>query len=100
MDIELIDKAWACLPKEFKEEVKEIFRKCLGVPKYEAITVKPMLLEYLFGHHNLTSDAEEEEMLIISRKEVQEQYQMYRNMGMIKRLDALMRLFGSKCIPD
>lgn len=49
----------------------------------------------------LSSDTEEEdEMLTISRKEVQEQHRMYRNMGMIKRLDALMRLFGSKCMPD
>ena len=99
MTTELQNKVWSILPKEFKEEVKEIYSN--------AITYHPCgynhktdLLKHLFGHHNLTSNAEEEEMLIISRKEVQEQYQMYRNMGMIKRLDALMRLFGSKCLPD
>lgn len=99
MNTELQNKAWQVLPKEFKEEVKEIYAN--------AVTHHPCgynhktdLLKYLFGNHNLTSDAKGEEMLIISRKEVQEQYQMYRNMGMIKRLDALMRLFGSKYLPD
>lgn len=99
MNKELIDRAWRVLPKEFKEKVKEIYLNAV-VPHPCGYSPKIDLLKYLFGHHNLTSDAEEEEMLIISRKEVQEQYQMYRNMGMIKRLDALMRLFGSKCLPD
>lgn len=55
----------------------------------------------LFGIHNLTSDAEgDDEMPTISRKELQKQYQMYKQLGCLKRLDALMRLFGSKCLPD
>ena len=94
MNKELIDRAWACLPREFKEKVKK---------EYYHDDTNPFelaQLEAIFGYHNLTSDEDGEEMLIISRKEVQEQYQMYRNMGMIKRLDALMRLFGSKCLPD
>ena len=112
MDIELIDKAWACLPKEFKEEVKEIFRKCLGVPKYEAITIKPMLLGYLFGHHNLTSDEEGEEILYVKASQVKELYQYAeeREKGRAPReseeewyqgyMKAMQDLFGSKCLPD
>lgn len=108
MNTELQNKAWSILPKEFKEEVKDCYKTVKAQyrenfhleVKAALIRERIIMLEYLFGHHNLTSDAEGEEMLIISRKEVQEQYQMYRNMGMIKRLDALMRLFGSKCLPD
>ena len=118
MDIELIDKAWACLPKEFKEEVKEIFRKCLGVPKYEAITIKPMLLGYLFGHHNLTSDEEgEEEILTVKRSKVidiftqntillSEGHSEYLNgyyteyLSGYYKCHVLKDLFGSKCLPD
>ena len=94
MNKELIDRAWACLPRELKKEVKKEYYHDDSNP-FELAQ-----LEAIFGIHNLISDAEGEEMLIISRKEVQEQYQMYKNMGMIKRLDALMRLFGSKCLPD
>lgn len=56
---ELQDLVWSILPKEFKEEVKEIYSN--------AITYHPCgynhktdLLKYLFGHHNLTSDVDEE----------------------------------------
>ena len=94
MNKKLQDYVWSILPKEFKEEVKKEYYHDDSNP-FELAQ-----LEAIFGIHNLISDAEGEEMLIISRKEVQEQYQMYKNMGMIKRLDALMRLFGSKCLPD
>ena len=105
MDKKLQDLAWSILPKEFKEEVRELYDGCIKMMDIrpsasEIYANKLTTLEYLFGIHNLTSDAEGEEMLTISRKEVQEQYRMYRNMGMIKRLDALMRLFGPKCLPD
>lgn len=112
MDIELIDRAWRVLPKEFKEEVKETFRKCLGVPKYEAITIKPMLLDSLFGHHNLTSDEEEEEMLTAPRKKAQRAYNTSREIVKAENPDSLMysmhtqimcvleNIFGSKCLLD
>ena len=67
MTKELQDHVWSILPKEFKEEVKEIYSN--------AITYHPCgynhktdLLKYLFGRHNLTSDVVEEEMLTVSRK--------------------------------
>ena len=113
MDRELIDHVWKhCLPKEFKEEVKETFRKCLGVPKYQAITIKPMLLEYFFGYHNLTSDVEEEDMLICEKSKVQRAYNTSREIVKAENPDTLMysihiqimcvleSIFGSKCIPD
>lgn len=107
MNKELSDLAWACLPREFKEEVKEIYSN--------AITYHPCgynhktdLLKYLFGIHNLTSDAEgEEEMLCVSRKRVQGLYDLVYEIyadgtkewyqGYMK---AMQDLFGSKCLPD
>ena len=69
MDKTTQDLTWRVLPKEFKEEVKEIYSN--------AITYHPCgynhktdLLKYLFGRHNLTSDTVEEEMLTVSHKEV------------------------------
>lgn len=69
MTTELQNKVWSILPKEFKEEVKEIYSN--------AITYHPCgynhktdLLKYLFGRHNLISDAEGEEMLTVPRKKV------------------------------
>lgn len=94
MNKELIDRVWKILPAEFKEEVK----KMRWSEHYTEEQI--VMIRLLFGDHNLTSDSEGEEMLTISRKEVQEQYRMYKNMGMIKRIDTLMRLFGSKCLPD
>ena len=67
MDKTLQDLAWSCLPKEFKEEVKKEYRK-----GYVCETLTMLIT--LFGHHNLTSDAEEEGMLTVSRKRVREMY--------------------------
>lgn len=108
MNTELQNKVWSILPKEFKEEVKEIFRKCLGVPKYEAITIKPMLLDSLFGHHNLTSDEEEEEMLTCEKYKVEEALNYCDELDSISGSHNMLNwgkqmiayLFGSKCLLD
>lgn len=128
MNKELIDRAWACLPREFKEEVKKKYTRCVEIdaddnPNLPAYAVKSAisrraLLEKLFGSHNLTSDAEGEEMLTVPRKKVQEKWQrayeqeakysraqdspvarleLYYNRGILSILDTL---FGSKCLPD
>lgn len=110
----MIDKetqriAWSCLPKEFKEEVKEYYNNS---PALGAKAV--LLLENLFGIHNLTSDAGgEDEMLCVKRKWVQEMYK--NNCDEIRREnisssdkdcyeyanEVLKTLFGSKCLlPD
>lgn len=102
MDRELIDKAWRCLPREFKEEVKRKFQLT------DADCIAYEILIDLFGLHNLTSDTEGEEILTVSRKNVQRMYSYNEeeitkdptNKGALLlklRLDAL---FGSKCLPD
>ena len=50
MNKELQDKAWSVLPKEFKEEVKKLYREF-------TFTREGYYVE-LFGLHNLTSDSE------------------------------------------
>ena len=110
MDKTLQDLAWSCLPKEFKEEVKKEYRK-----GYVCETLTMLIT--LFGRHNLTSDAEEEdEMLHVSSKQID------LLQGEISKaimdahdaddwqdaahyiLDVMPRsfaaLFGSKCLPD
>lgn len=63
-------------------------------------------LEYLFGKHNLTSDAEGEEMLTCEKSKVQYRVQ-YAKEGVEENSDyyngyaqAIYDLFGSKCLPD
>lgn len=55
MNKELIDRAWACLPREFKEEVKKEYYHDDSNP-FELAQ-----LEAIFGIHNLTSDVEGED---------------------------------------
>ena len=109
MDKKLQDLAWSILPKEFKEEVKNTYFRAQSNGNREAM----YFIAYLFGDHNLTSDAEvEEEILTANKKDVQEQYALqiaalrkgnlsdieveYR----VKLKDMLEYLFGSKCLPD
>lgn len=106
MTKELQDHVWKhCLPKEFKEEVKKIFYS------HENNEIKACLI-HLFGLHNLTSDAEEEEMLHCEKSKVQEQYAL--NVNALRKgnltdmqieiatkvKDTLYYLFGSKCLPE
>ena len=107
MTKELQDHVWSILPKEFKEEVKEIYSN--------AITYHPCgynhktdLLKYLFGRHNLTSDAEGEEMLCVKALKVREMYALNEKIlyldsthkGAILLKKKLTDLFGSKCLHD
>lgn len=116
---ELQNRAWSCLPKEFKEEVKKLYTDALDASNspHEPDDRKwgnyrVALLEKLFGIHNLTSDAEgEEEKLYVKRKWVQEMYK--NNCDEIRREnisssdkdcyeyanEVLKTLFGSKCLP-
>lgn len=106
MDKTLQDLVWSLLPKEFKEEVKKLYTDALDASNspHEPDDRKwgnyrVTLLENLFGHHNLTSDAEGEEMLTVSRKRVQEVYNKYAHYVGFK-LQPLLELFGSKCLPE
>lgn len=71
MDRTTQDLAWSILPKEFKEEVKRMYRIADSDVDQMIATI---MLENVFGLHNLTSDAEEEEMLTVSRKQVQKMH--------------------------
>lgn len=115
MNKELIDRAWACLPREFKEKVKKKYARCVKIdeddnsnlPAYavkSAIT-RRALLENLFGIHNLTSDAEGEEMLTVKRSDVINEFDKlhklsYKAADLQVGLNAFRTLFGSKCLPD
>ena len=122
MKRELQSLAWNCLPIEFKDEVKTTYREytefiaAKAEPAYRrtGYIVAQTELELLFGIHNLTSDAEGEEMLCVPRKKVQEIFQ--RNSKRIgeccptcdndeilkcdSRCGLLLNLFDSKCLPD
>jgi len=109
MNKELIDHVWKhCLPKEFKEGVKNYYEHTDSCSREEYV------LESIFGEHNLlTSDAEgeEDEMLCVSRKDMQFYYQYYKAKRESElsaeqkayykgRTKVLLDLFGSKCLPD
>lgn len=117
MTEELKTTAWNCLPKEFKEEVKALYAKarniyaiytsatCINNTESKAIDIwngKMQVLRELFGEHNLTSDTETEEMLIISRKAVEEFYNKYlgdalQAVSRITLRKDINALFGGKC---
>ena len=101
MNKELQDLAWSILPKEFKEEVKiyyQVLRK-----QYNG-REKTKVFRYLFGLHNLTSDAEGEEILTVKASTVKDIYNSMNkahpkeNAWVVKQ--TLEALFGSKCLPD
>lgn len=108
------DLAWGCLPKEFKEEVKKIYGNSIWITDWDQGYKDAM--ENFFGIHNLTSDAEgeDDEMLYVSRKRVQDIYAQCKTVQMddspnlpAETIDAastkmalLSSLFGSKCLPD
>ena len=122
MNKELSDRAWQVLPKEFKEEVKKMHRKYIEcINEYDSnhrngranVMAKIICMNTIFGHHNLTSDAEgeDDEMLCVSRKDMQFYYQYYKAKRESElsaeqkayykgRTKVLLDLFGSKCLPD
>lgn len=95
MNKKLQDLTWSILPKEFKEEVKRLYNLQLQKPDKHA-WVWSCTYEDLFGNHNLTSDAEGEEMLIVPRSKVQELF----DTGDKYSCSTLAALFGSKCLLD
>lgn len=107
MDKTLQTTAWSCLPKEFKEEVKSIFTEYSNT-KFSAVRSELM---NIFGLDNLTSDAEGEEMLTVSRKIVQDLYAKFtvqKENNFLRgyfadsdlydmKIELLYDLFGDKC---
>lgn len=100
--------AWNCLPLEVKKEVKRLYKTRRNKRLNEVSSDFIYCLVYLFGKHNLSSDAEGEEMLTVSRKRVQEIYSYNEEIlsqdpthrGAILLKKKLIDLFGSKCLPD
>lgn len=103
MITELQNKVWLVLPKEFKEEVKKLYSRFLFT--------REGYYDELFGKHNLTSDAEGEEMLTVPRKDIVELYQEVKKtisqckgtewaIQSIGIKNVLWSLFGSKCLPN
>jgi len=113
MTKELQDLVWSILPKEFKEEVKKLYTEFYNEKPHSDCSYGYLgLLIKLFGLHNLTSDAEEEEILMVRRKIVMRNYMEKvaekghhqsskhdRDMA-TGWCNALRFLFGSKCLPD
>ena len=119
MNTELQNKVWSILPKEFKEEVKEIY---LNAVEYHpcGYNHKTDLMKYLFGRHNLTSDAEGEEILTCEKSKAMQLYShlldLVENERMSEHYSKWCNLereyialfgenvfadyFGSKCMPD
>lgn len=105
MTKELQDLVWSVLPTEFKEEVKY---------EYSRVATKAIKSSYdlgfmnahegMYGIHNLTSDAEGEEMLTVKASTVKDIYNSMNkahpkeNAWVVKQ--TLEALFGSKCLPD
>lgn len=107
MKKELQDYVWQkCgLPKEFKEEVKfEYHRVATKATKDEYDLGFMHAHEGMFGIHNLTSDAEGEDMLTVKASTVKDIYNSMNkahpkeNAWVVKQ--TLEALFGSKCLPD
>lgn len=102
MTKELQDHVWSILPKEFKLEVKKEYRK-----GYVCETLTMLIT--LFGRHNLTSDAEGEEMLTVEKGKVQFMFDGLDSTRVNDEYDRgykagkefiLHGLFGPKCLPD
>lgn len=114
MTKEIQDLAWSVFPKEFKKEVNKLYFYYSRMAKDQYDCGIMDCIETIFGKHNLTSDVEEEEMLTVSRKRVQNIYAQCEKIEMddspnlpAETVDAastkmalLTSLFGSKCLPD
>lgn len=110
MNKETQDLAWKCLPKEVRDEIKKRYKDLSST----IFTDRYRELRDTFGLHNLTSDTEPEEMLMVRKSEVTELYNIGLELlesdiekpsDVILRLSrgirfTLKKLFGDKCLPD
>lgn len=100
------DLAWACLPKETRDKVISVYACKSGKHPYDE-GYKDALRQ-LYGHHNLISDTEPEEMLMVARSNVIRKYKFAdicdKDHPDKKYWDGakytLTKLFGDKCLPD
>ena len=66
------DLIWACLPKEERAIQREAYKSSNDV--YDDVANE--LRNFLFGHHNLTSDTESEDMLCINKENFDNFYKL------------------------
>ncbi|MBD5374340.1 MAG: hypothetical protein HDR77_02535 [Bacteroides sp.] len=103
------DLAWQCLPKEARDDIKSQYNQLSHNPqidKYDSVYLSAF--ENIFGHHNLTSATEPEEMLMVKREIIQEAYKHHLKYAKDDSDDQwhwgiifiLSGLFGDKCLPD
>lgn len=108
MTKELQDLVWSILPKEFKEEVKAMYN---GHILNDLDYGRNSALINLFGE-NLTSDAEGEVMLTVSRNRLMDAFNSAKIIATSKMSSKILAgaadmciktfedVFGSKCLPD
>ena len=103
------DKAWASLPKETREDIRSSYLEMMNDPEGK---ITELFLAEIFGHHNLISNTEPEEILMVERKKIIELYanltetylqesiplQVEASIG--SRLTMLEELFGNKCFNE
>lgn len=111
IDKDLQDLAWRCLPREFKEEVKIYYQYAyVQYGKSDLYRGSANAIESLFGYHNLSSDAEGEEMLVVKAETVRNMYAANERIKVdfpdketgeaSDHINHVLRhLFGSKCLP-
>lgn len=112
MDKTLQDLAWRCLPSEVRKGIKWWYKSEYVSDRGYQPTRTMECLTSLFGHNNLTSDAEGEEMLYVKAKTVREMYaandrliaefigsEIAKDAAIIIN-NMLRRLYSSKCLPD
>lgn len=107
MNKELQDKAWAALPKEVREEVRNYYGANFDGKRSESAR---FWLSAIFGSGNIESDAEPEELLCVKRSEIIALYdkigkhiednQQEDNVTMLGVQSLLLGIFGKNCRPD
>lgn len=109
MDKTLQDLAWRCLPSEVRKEIKWWYKSEYVSDRGYQPTRTMECLTSLFGHHNLTSDTEGEEMLTVEKGKVQFMFDGLDSTRVNDEYDRgykagkefiLHGLFGPKCLPD
>ena len=103
------DLAWACLPKEVRDEIKTQYDLLSQNPQMDKCdSVYLSAFENIFGHHNLGSDSAPEEVLMANASKVRSIYayndsilkQDPQHNGAKLLQVKLLDLFGDKCLPD
>ena len=111
MTKETQDLIWSALSKEEREEKRNDYRIVSKNPRLDrGDSIYLTTLENIFGSHNLTSDTEPEEMLMVSKKQVMTELCRAANLQNDREEDwirageeiefTLTQLFGNKCLPE